>query len=59
MMRDFASILRGIAQPPGTLSTIESNWEEQEDTSTMLVIRGVGGGSQKTISKNAGNLDRA
>lgn len=47
----LASILRGIAQHPDTLSAIESNWEAQEDTSTMLLIRGLGGGSQKAIKR--------
>ena len=47
----LASILRGIAEHPDTLSTIESNWEKEEETSSMLLIRGLGGGSQKAVKR--------
>ncbi len=47
----LASILRGIAEHPDTLSAIESNWEAEEETSSMLLIRGLGGGSQKAIKR--------
>lgn len=47
----LASILRGIAVHPDTLSTIKSNWETEESTNSILLIRGLGGGSQKAIKR--------
>jgi len=47
----LASILTGIVQHPDTLSAIKSNWEKEEETSSILLIRGLGGGSQKAIKR--------
>lgn len=45
---DYDPYLRSFLQGIGGE---ESTWEEQEDTNTTLVIRGLGGGSQKAIKK--------
>jgi hypothetical protein len=45
---DYDPYLRSFLQG---VSGIESNWETEENTDSILIIRGLGGGSQKAIKR--------